>query len=75
MLKYPTTTEYKRIIQINTIKNCPVTTQDINVAEDILGPIIPTLKGQTTQGKLTKLPMLPTQEPLCSIKLYKLIKV
>ena len=45
----PTIKNYKRIIQSNMIRNCPVTVDDINIAEDIFGKDIAYLKGKTTR--------------------------
>ena len=45
----PSIANYKAIIQANTIKNCPVTIQDINLAERIFGPSISTMKGKSTR--------------------------
>ncbi len=39
----------KAIIQINAIKNNPVTTEDVDIAQKIFGPNIATLKGKTTR--------------------------
>jgi hypothetical protein len=36
------------IIQMNAIKNNPVTKEDVNIAEKIFGPDVATLKGKTT---------------------------
>jgi hypothetical protein len=36
---------------MNSIKNNPVTTEDIEIAEKIFGPDIPSLKGKTTRRK------------------------
>ena len=44
----PSTKDFKNIIVANLLPNCPVTRQDINVAEDIFGPDIGSLKGKTT---------------------------
>jgi hypothetical protein len=38
----------KAIIQMNAIRNNPVTTEDVNIAEKIFGPDVATLKGKTT---------------------------
>jgi hypothetical protein len=41
----------KALIQMNTIKNNPVTTEDVNIAKKIFGPEISSLKGKTTRRK------------------------
>jgi hypothetical protein len=38
----------KAIIWMNAIKNNPVTTEDVDIAEKIFGPDLATLKGKTT---------------------------
>jgi hypothetical protein len=43
----------KAIIRMNAIKNNPVTTEDIAMAEKICGPEISSLKGKTTRQKTT----------------------
>ena len=45
--------DLKAILQMNMIKNCPVTTKDIDLAEKIFGPDIASLKGKRTWCKLT----------------------
>jgi hypothetical protein len=47
-LGYPSINDMKAIIQMNTIKNNPVTTGDVDIAEKIFGPDVATLKGKTT---------------------------
>jgi hypothetical protein len=41
----------KALIQINTLKNNPVTTEDVDIAKKIFGPDISSLKGKTTCRK------------------------
>ena len=50
-LRTPTVSDFKAIIRINAIKDNPVTTEDIELAEKIFGPDIGTLKGKTTRRK------------------------
>jgi hypothetical protein len=47
-LGYPSINDMTAIIQMNAIKNNPVTTEDVNISEKIFGPDAPTLKGKTT---------------------------
>ena len=49
----PTIKNYKNIIRSNMIKNCPVTEQDIDLAEEIYGPDVSYLKGKTVRTKPT----------------------
>jgi hypothetical protein len=47
----PTVENFKSLLQMNVIKNCPVTTEDVNVAEKIFGKDISSLKGKWTRRK------------------------
>ena len=47
----PSSADLKHILKVNGIRNCPVTTTDIALAEKIFGPDIGTLKGKTTRQK------------------------
>jgi len=47
-LACPTVQDLKSIIRMNSIKNCPVTIDDINLADKIFGKDIDSLKGKTT---------------------------
>ena len=49
----PTVENFKHIIRQNIIKNCPVTIEDINIAEKIFGADIGALKGKTTRRRPT----------------------
>ena len=44
---------FKKIIKVNMIHNCPVTVEDITVAKDIWGKDISYLKGKTTRSRPT----------------------
>jgi hypothetical protein len=46
---HPSTNDLKNIIKANLIANCPVTTSDIDRAEQIYGPSVPILKGKTVR--------------------------
>jgi hypothetical protein len=58
-LGYPSINDLKAIIQINAIKNNPVTTEDVDIAQKIFGPNIVTLKGKTTH--CTPVPIIEDQ--------------
>ena len=45
----PTVRNLKHLVNGNFIKNCPVTVEDINIAEKIYGPDIGTLKGKSVR--------------------------
>ena len=42
---------FKHILRQNIIWNCPVTVEDVNIAEKIFGPDMDTLKGKSTRKK------------------------
>ena len=48
---HPTVEDLKKIIMTHQIRNCPVTLQDINMAEKIFGKDVGTLKGKTERRK------------------------
>jgi len=43
----PSIADLKRIIKLNSIKNCPVTTEDISLTEKKYGPYVASLKDMT----------------------------
>lgn len=49
----PSLENFKHILRQNIIKNCPVTSEDVNIAEKIFGGDIGTLKGKTTRRRPT----------------------
>ena len=51
--------DYKSIIKMNAIKDCPMTLEDIDIAERILGKNIASLKGKTTKKTY------PSHQQLC----------
>ena len=42
---------FKSLLSMKIIKKCPVTTEDVNIAEKIVGPDISNLKGKSTRCK------------------------
>ena len=47
----PSLEDFKKLIKVQGIDNCPVTIEDIQLAEDIFGKDIGALKGKTTRKK------------------------
>ncbi|WP_288992819.1 polyprotein of Ty1/Copia retrotransposon [uncultured Marinobacter sp.] len=47
----PTVENFKSLLRMNVIKNCPVTVEDINISEKIFGPDMSCLKGKSTRRK------------------------
>ena len=45
----PTIENFKALLKMNAIKNCPVTTEDVNIAEKIFGKDMSSLKGKSTR--------------------------
>jgi hypothetical protein len=52
-LAYPTVRDMKTVLKMNSIKNCPVTEQDVDLAVKIYGNDLASLKGKTTRRKPT----------------------
>jgi hypothetical protein len=53
----PTIETFKTLLKMNAIRNCPVTTEDVNIAKKIFRPNMLSLKGKSTHRKST-----PVQE-------------
>jgi hypothetical protein len=49
----PTVENFKHILRHNIIKNCPVTADDVNIAEKMFGGDIGALKGKSTRSRPT----------------------
>jgi hypothetical protein len=47
----PTMTNFKSLLRMNVIQNCPVTVEDVNISEKIFGPDISSLKGKSMRRK------------------------
>ena len=45
----PSVADLKTILKMNGIANCPITLDDVNIAEKICGPDVASLKGKTTR--------------------------
>ena len=43
----PAVKNFKSLLKANMIKNCPVTIEDVNIAEKIFGPSMSSLKGKS----------------------------
>ena len=49
VIGFPSIRDYIHVIQTNQIKNCPVTVEDVRIAQKIFGTDIYALKGKTTR--------------------------
>ena len=47
----PSVANSKFVLMMNGIANCPITLDDVNIAEQIFGPNMASLKGKTTRQK------------------------
>jgi hypothetical protein len=47
----PTMNNFKSLLRMNVIQNCPVTVEDVNISEKIFGPDMSSLKGKSTMCK------------------------
>ena len=45
----PAVKNFKSLLKANMIKNCPVTIEDVNIAEKIFRPSMSSLKGKSTR--------------------------
>ena len=68
---YPSAKEYKWVIQINQINNCPVTVHDVEIAQKVWGKNIASLKGKTTRKKPNVVARYQVKIPAGLIKLHK----
>jgi hypothetical protein len=70
-LSYPSMNDFKWVIQINQIKDCPVTVQYIDMARTIWGKNIAALKGKTTRSKSILVARDYVKVPMEIMKLHK----
>ena len=70
-LGYPSLKDFKWVIQSNQISDCPVTVNDIDVADKIWGKNIAALKGKTTRTKTTHVAKDFVKIPKELLKLHK----
>jgi hypothetical protein len=53
IVRTPTIESFKALIKMNAIKNCPVTAEDMKIAETIFGANMLSLRGKLTRRKST----------------------
>ena len=63
MLQFPTSKHLKRILNSNSIKNCPILPRDVDVADQIFGPDVAAMKGRTTKSSSELVPRSRTMVP------------
>ena len=47
----PTLDNFKGFVKMGGVQNCPIRIEDINIAQNIIGPDMATLKGKSTRKK------------------------
>jgi len=72
-LAYPSLVDFKWAVLSNQIANCPVTVEDIDVAQIIWGKDIAALKGKTTRKKPMPLEGNALRVPRAILKLHKYV--
>ena len=70
-LAYPSLKDFKWAITSNQIKNCPVTVQDISIAQEVWGKDIAALKGKTTRTKPVPVQQDMLKVPRDFLRLHK----
>lgn len=71
----PSYSHFRRIIDNNGLKNCPITTSDIDAAEDIFGPSLNCLQGKTTRSKTTHARPNTAPVPSALLNRYRYIEL
>ena len=51
MVGHPSMKDFENMIRLNLLRNCPVTVEDIKIANKIYGAEVATLQGKTTRQK------------------------
>ena len=52
-MECPSVSDFKKLVNSGQIKNCPVTTEGVDLAKQIFGKDVATIKGRTTRKTLT----------------------
>ena len=51
MIEFPSMKDFKTVLQMNGIRNCPITVEDLKICIEIFGPNIAALKGKSVRTK------------------------
>ena len=73
VLAWPSIKDFKHLVASNAIKNSPVTIDDIDRAEHIYGPALPTLQGKMTRSSPKTKPTVFVPVPLDIFEHHKFI--
>ena len=71
----PTVKNFKSLLKANMIKNCPVTIEDVNIAEKIFRPLMSSLKGKSMRRTLKPVRADVIEIPPELIEQHHLIKL
>jgi hypothetical protein len=75
MVGRPTTKEFIKIVEMNLLPNCPVTREDILIAEKIFGPDIGSLKGKTVRRDTDHVEVSATPVPSELMSQYRNVTI
>ena len=75
ILGRPSTRDYKRIVSLNLLPHCPITTDDIVMADDIFGTDLGSLKGKTTRRQPHKIRPINVSLPADIYQHYRSVTI
>eukprot|EP00978_Attheya_sp_CCMP212_P004566 scaffold9975_cov51-Attheya_sp.AAC.2 len=68
---HPSTRTFINIVENKLLKNCPITTRDIKIAEEIFGPDVGILKGKTVRRSTERVVIGTVDIPLSIMTHYR----
>ncbi len=75
MIGRPSTKDFIKIIEMNLLPNCPVTREDVIIAEKIFGPDVGSLKGKTVRRSTKHVEVAAAPVPAELMSQYRSVTV